>query len=366
MAIADITSPAKPVARTDTPPPAAAPPASPAPAKAATPKKKGKLLRVLGVIAVLVAAAAGGAGWYWWELMHALPPGFAKANGRLEAEQVEIAAKYPGRIATVLVKEGDMVDQGQVIARMDTVELEAQLRSAKASVQHSESAAVLAKAIITQRESELVFARQEIARTEALIPRGFAPVEQLDKRRNDLKVAQAAVDAAISNLNVEIANIAAGQGEVARIQSQIDDSTLVAPKRGRIQYKLAQAGEVLPSGGRVVTLLDLSDVYLTVFLPAAAAGPLALGDEARVVLDPLPQYVLPAFVTFVATEAQFTPKMVETAEEREKLMFRVKLTIDPELRAKYESQVKTGIRGVGYVRANRRMAWPDSLAVKLP
>ena len=366
MAIADITSPAKPVARTDTPPPAAAPPASPAPARAATPKKKGKLLRVLGVIAVLVAAAAGGAGWYWWELMHALPPGFAKANGRLEAEQVEIAAKYPGRIATVLVKEGDMVDQGQVIARMDTVELEAQLRSAKASVQHSESAAVLAKAIITQRESELVFARQEIARTEALIPRGFAPVEQLDKRRNDLKVAQAAVDAAISNLNVEIANIAAGQGEVARIQSQIDDSTLVAPKRGRIQYKLAQAGEVLPSGGRVVTLLDLSDVYLTVFLPAAAAGPLALGDEARVVLDPLPQYVLPAFVTFVATEAQFTPKMVETAEEREKLMFRVKLTIDPELRAKYESQVKTGIRGVGYVRANRRIAWPDSLAVKLP
>ncbi|HTP85032.1 MAG TPA: HlyD family efflux transporter periplasmic adaptor subunit [Alphaproteobacteria bacterium] len=366
MAIAQITSPTKPVARTDAPAPSAVPPASPAPAKAAAPKKKGKGLRVLGVIAVVLAAGAGGAGWYWWELMHALPPGFAAANGRLEAEQVEIAAKYPGRIASVLVKEGDMVDQGQVIARMDTVELEAQLRSAKAAVQHSESAAVLAKAIITQRQSELVFARQEIARTEALVPKGFAPVEQLDKRRNDLKVAEAAVDAAMSNLNVEIANIAAGQGEVARIQSQIDDSTLVAPKRGRIQYKLAQPGEVLPSGGRVVTLLDLSDVYLTVFLPAGAAGPLALGDEARVVLDPVPQYVFPAFVTFVATEAQFTPKMVETAEEREKLMFRVKLSIDPELRGKYENQAKTGIRGVGYVRTDRHAAWPDSLAVKLP
>src|SRR5208337_730566 len=109
-------------------------------------------------------------------------------------------------------------------------------------------------------------------------------------------------------------------------------STLIAPKRGRIQYKLAQPGEVLPSGGRVFTLLDLSDVYLTIFLPAAEAGPLAIGDEARVTLDPILGYVFPAHVTFVATEAQFTPKTVETSEEREKLMFRIKLTINPELR----------------------------------
>ena len=149
---------------------------------------------------------------------------------------------------------------------------------------------------------------------------------------------------------VELAPMfAARQAEVARLKAQLEDSVLVAPKRGRIQYKLAQPGEVLQSGGRVLTLLDLSDVYLTVFVPARVAGPLGIGDEARVVLDPLPGYVFPAKITFVATEAQFTPKMVETPEEREKLMFRVKLTIDPELRPKYESQVKTGLRGVGYV-----------------
>jgi HlyD family secretion protein len=76
--------------------------------------------------------------------------------------------------------------------------------------------------------------------------------------------------------------------------------------------------------------------------------------------------VFPAKVTFVATEAQFTPKTVETPEEREKLMFRMKLTIDPELRKKYEYQVKTGIRGIGYVRSNPDTPWPDKLAVKLP
>jgi HlyD family secretion protein len=105
---------------------------------------------------------------------------------------------------------------------------------------------------------------------------------------------------------------------------------------------------------------------MTVFLPASAAGPLALGSEARLILDPVPQYVVPATVTFVASEAQFTPKSVETQEERDKLMFRVKLSIAPALLKQYENQVKTGVRGVAYVRVRQDAVWPDNLAVKLP
>jgi len=141
---------------------------------------------------------------------------------------------------------------------------------------------------------------------------------------------------------------------------------LGAPRPGPIQYKLTQPGEVLGAGGRVLTLLDLSDVYLTIFLPARQAAPLAIGDEARVVLDVAPEYVFPASITFVATEAQFTPKTVETAEEREKLMFRVKLSIDPALRQRYQNQVKTGLRGVGFVRTDLNRLWPENLEVKLP
>ncbi|MBV8536965.1 MAG: HlyD family efflux transporter periplasmic adaptor subunit [Alphaproteobacteria bacterium] len=346
--------------------PRATPAPQPVPAKPAAPPKKRKWLRWLGVIALIAAGGSGGGYWYWWQLQHQLPPGFAQANGRLEAEQVEIAAKYAGRIVDVLVKEGDMVDVGQVIAHMDIAELTAQLHTAQAQVLRAQNEAVLAKAVIAQKESQLIFAQQEIARTAALIPKGFATGERFDQNKNDLKVAQAALDAAKSALNVETSTIAASEAEVARIQAQIDDSTLVAPKRGRIQYKLAQPGEVLQSGGRVVTMLDLSDVYLTIFVPAHAATPLGIGDEARIVLDALPQYVFPAKVTFVATEAQFTPKMVETAEEREKLMFRVKLSAPDDLRTRYESQVKTGIRGIGYVRTDAHAAWPASLAVKLP
>ncbi len=91
---------------------------------------------------------------------------------------------------------------------------------------------------------------------------------------------------------------------------------------------------------RVLTILDLNDVYMTIYLPAAQAGQLALGDEARIILDAVPQYVVPATISFVATDAQFTPKSVETAEEREKLMFRIKLQVDPKVLDKYHKRSK--------------------------
>lgn len=339
-------------------------PAAPA-GKEKARKKPRRLVSVVVVMGIVAIGAAGG--WYWWQQqLNALPAYIAKANGRLEAEQVEIATKFPGRIAVVLAKEGDMVDAGAVVARMDTVELEAQLQAAEAQVQKAQHEKIMAEAMIAQRDSERVFAAQELQRTTTLTGQGWSTREQLDQRRSQLRVAQAAYDTAVAADNAANAMIAAGQADVARLKSQISDSTLVAPTRGRIQYKLAQPGEVLPAGGRVLTLLDLSDVYLTIFVPASVAGRLTLGDEARGTLDPEPESVFPGKVTFVATEAQFTPKTVETAEEREKLMFRVKLSAPPELLTRHLNQIKTGVRGIGFVRTERDAPWPDSLTVKLP
>lgn len=330
------------------------------------PARKRKVPVWLLVLACIVALGGAGA-WYWWQQqLNALPPFIAKANGRLEAEQVEIATKYPGRIAVVLAKEGDMVQAGQVLARMDTAELEAQLQSAKAQVVKAEAEKLAAEAMIVQRISDRTFQEQEFRRTSTLNKQGWATGEKLDDISSRLKQAQANYDLAVATRDAATAAIAAGQGEVARLQSQINDSTLIAPTHGRIQYKLAQPGEVLSAGGRVLTLLDLSDVYMTIFVPARVAGPLAPGDGARVTLDPDPGYVFPAKITFVATEAQFTPKTVETPEEREKLMFRVKLSGDAALLKQYERQLKTGIRGIGYVRTERDAAWPAQLTVKLP
>ena len=160
--------------------------------------------------------------------------------------------------------------------------------------------------------------------------------------------------------------IKASEADVERLQSILVDLVLVSPRSGRVQYRLARAGEVVSPGQRILTILDLNDVYMTIYLPADQAGKLSLGDEARTILDPVPQYVFPNTISFVATEAQFTPKSVETAEERQKLMFRVKLQADPKVLSKYHRQVKTGVRGLAFMRTDPSVAWPDELAVKLP
>lgn len=295
-----------------------------------------------------------------------LPADIATSNGRIEAQQILVSSKFAGRVAEIFAVEGKSVDAGAVLARMDTADLDAELTGSKAKVRQSMTSAVEADAMIAQRQSELALAKQEYERAKTMSEKGSGTVQQRDTRESQLRVAEAALKAAIASRADAAAAAEAAQAEVARIQSQIDDSTLKASTRGRIEYKLVQKGEVVAAGAPIATLLDLSDVTMTIFVPAKAAGKLSIGDEARIILDPIPQYVIPATVSFVSSEAQFTPKTVETSDEREKLMFRVKLKIAPDLLKDYESRVKTGIRGIGYVRTNPATAWPADLQTKLP
>jgi HlyD family secretion protein len=295
-----------------------------------------------------------------------LSPDITTSNGRIEAQQILVSAKLAGRVAEIFVEEGKTVDAGTVLARMDTADLDAELAGDKAKVRQSLTSEVEADATITQRESELALAKQEYERAKTMSETGSGTVQQRDSRASQLRVAEASLKSAIASRADTVAASEAAQAEVARIQSQIDDSVLKAPTRGRIEYKLVQKGEVVSAGASIATMLDLSDVTMTIFVPAKAAGKLAIGDEARIILDPIPQYVIPAKVSFVASEAQFTPKTVEIADEREKLMFRVKLKIAPELLKDYENRIKTGIRGIGYVRTNPATVWPTELQTKLP
>jgi HlyD family secretion protein len=153
---------------------------------------------------------------------------------------------------------------------------------------------------------------------------------------------------------------------VARLHIDIEDSQLKAARGGRVQYRIAEPGEVIGAGGKVLNLVDLSDVYMTFFLPEQQVVRVALGAEVRLVIDAIPQYVLPAEVSYVASVAQFTPKTVETANEREKLMFRVKARLDPELLRRHLTQVKTGVPGVAYLRLDPDIEWPANLALKVP
>jgi HlyD family secretion protein len=295
-----------------------------------------------------------------------LPDGIVKSNGRLEATQVDVSSKYPGRLSEVTVEEGSSVTKGQVIAVITSPEYEAQLRAAKADVQKANDALVAAEAEIKSRESALEFAKSDFERGQELMKTGFITKQVFEQRKRNYDSAVAAVQSYTSQRDQALSQIANSEAEVDRIQSIIEDLTLLSPRLGRVQYQLARAGEVVAAGAPIVTILDLTDVYMTIFLPAADAGRLAVGDEARIILDPVPDYVVPASVSFVAADAQFTPKTVETTDERAKLMFRIKLKIDPQVLQQFYTRVKTGVRGLGFVRTKRDVEWPADLQVKLP
>jgi len=295
-----------------------------------------------------------------------MPEGIVKSNGRIEATEVDVATKYPGRLATLTVNEGDEVTTGQVVGTVSSPETEAQLRGAQEQVLKAKHALASAIADIAQRDSDLSFARNDYERGKSLVGQGWLTKQVFDQRRTKFEAAEATLAAANAQRDEAEASIKAAQAEVERLQSVLADLALVSPRTGRVQYRLVRAGEVVAPGQRILTILDLKDVYMTIYLPAHVAGNLMLGDEARLILDPIPEYVFPATISFVATEAQFTPKSVETPEEREKLMFRVKLQGDPKVLDQYHSQVKTGVRGLGIVRTDPKIPWPEELVAKLP
>ena len=295
-----------------------------------------------------------------------MPEGIVKTNGRIEATQVDVSAKYPGRLATLTVDEGDEVTAGQQVATISSPETEAQLRSAQAQVLKTRQAKAEAIALIAQRDSELTFSRTDYERGKTLLQKGDIAQQVVDQRRNRFEAAEAGYVAANAQRDQAESSIKSAEAEVERLQSILVDLVLVSPRSGRVQYRLARAGEVVSAGQRILTVLDLNDVYMTIYLPAEQAGRLTIGDQARTILDPIPQYVLPNTISFVATEAQFTPKSVETTEEREKLMFRVKLQADPKVLDQYHKSVKTGVRGLAFVRTDPKIGWPAELEVKLP
>lgn len=325
-------------------------------------------MRIAPILAVVVVVAGAAAGYAYWLQAQAsrVPPGLARANGRIETERVDVTTKYAGRLAEVRANEGDFVQKDSILVRMDLTEILAQLTAAKAAVHRAHQGVARALADVALREAELRLAEADLTRTAELARTKTATQAELDRRTAQRDVSKAALEGAKAAIEDAKAATEVAVAQVAQIEATIADMTLKAPVSGRVEYRLARAGEVVGAGGRVLTLLDLSDVHMTIFLPTGQAGRVELGSEARIVLDSAPEYVVPATISFVAAEAQFTPRYVETANEREKLMYRIKLHIDPRVLETYRGYVKAGMTGNAYVKIRAGATWPTNLAPRLP
>ncbi len=356
-----------------------------------SPSLKKKLL-VAAAAAVVIALA-----WWGWTRFTDSGPGegFVNGNGRIEATEIDIATKLPGRIEDILVREGDFVTAGQPLAKMRLETLEAQRDEALAMRQQAEHSVTAAQAQVALREADVTAAlgsgwsarvgtgrratapdtlQHAVAVREPPRSRNWTMTGRAygaPRRRSRPAKHRPPLPAPRSrpprrSLSARRSSVSAATASINRIEADIRDSELRSPRDGRVQVRVAQPGEVLGAGGRVLNLIDLSDVYITFFLPETVAGRVALGSEVRIILDAAPEYVIPATVSFVASAAQFTPKTVETASERQKLMFRVRAQISQELLREHLNQVKTGLPGVAWVKLDANAEWPQNLSVRVP
>lgn len=319
------------------------------------------------ILLVLILLLVAGFGvWRWWQGQQSeLPEGIVSGNGRIESDQVDITAKSAGRVRELLAKEGDLVAAGQVLVRIDTAELQAE-RAKYVADQASEQASMLeAKATVAQRRAELALKEENLRRALTVLQTGGISEQSRDEARSERDSAKAVLEAALKSVTASERSIDAAQALIDQIDAQIADTALTTPVKGRVLYKLANTGEVVGAGGKVLTIVDLSEIYMEIYLPLQQAMQVPIGSQARIQFDGV-DFAVPAKVSFVSPDAQYTPKQVETRSERDKLVFRVKLRIPPSLIDRHIDMVKTGARGVGYVRLGENPPdWPEFLQQRL-
>ena len=273
------------------------------------------------------------------------------ASGHVEATEVRIAAKIGGRLAELPLQEGASVHAGEVVARFETVDIDNDLARARGELAAAEARLALLAAG-TRREdldrvaaevarlgADLAAARRDVERLDGLASRGTAT----EKARDDARTRMAVLDHALAAAQAEQAKAIAGPRpqEIAQARAQRDaaaalvatveqrraDATVVAPRNGVITQRTAEPGEILAPGALLAVLTDLDQPWLTVYVDEPSLAQIHLGERVTVQADGHTD-AFEGTVSYIAKVAEFTPKNVQTPEERAKLVFKVKLALD--------------------------------------
>ena len=322
-----------------------------------------KTKKLLFVLVVLVLA--GLAVWINMRSHTDLPDGFAGGNGRMELKRLDVATLYAGRVIEMKVDEGDVVAKDQVLAELSSDQTSSRLDAARADKKRAQENVSKAEAEIAAQQQIHKVAQMDLDNARQLKSDELVSSPELRRRQAERDAAIARVKSAQAARAEALAAVQQAQAQINATSSANNDMLIRAPKAGRVEYRIAEAGNVLGEGNKVVSLLDPSDVTLSVYLPTDTIGKLKLGDEARIILDGM-NAVWPAKVDFIDSNAQFTPKFVETQNERQKLMYKVKLKIPPEIALKYSGLLKGGLTGNGYIRFDNNKTWPQQWQVNLP
>jgi len=279
------------------------------------------------------------------------PDGPIRASGTVEATDADLGFQLPGRIDSILVREGDSVETGQVVAYLDQAELQARRRAAVA--QRNAAQALLAeleagfrpeevgegRAGLRQAEERRIDARRDWERAQILFEGGGISQEARDKAETALRLADAAVDAAEQRFRLleegvrderiaaQKALVEQAKAAVGQIDATLESSVITVPFGGVVTLRHREPGETVSAGMPVLTVMDPSDRWVRIYVREDRIGAVGLGHHATVTADTYPDREYQGDVVFISSEAEFTPRNVQTTEERVKLVYAVKVRI---------------------------------------
>ncbi|WP_424411612.1 HlyD family secretion protein [Pasteurella sp. PK-2025] len=288
-----------------------------------------------------------------------------QSNGRLEFARLDVASLYAGRVEQIFVQEGQYVAQDTLLATLSADSIQAQVDTAKAKVEQAQQAVKRTQAQFNAQQQQLNTAQLDVDNAQQLFKDKLISSSELTKRIALRDAAFAGLNALQSGIDEAESVVKQATAQLLQAQSVLNDLHIKAPKAGRIEYRLVELGAVIAPGHKIASIIDLTDASMNLFFPAPIVNQIPLNSEARILFDGL-DAVFPAQVTYIASEAQFTPKFVETQSEREKLMFKVKLQIPQDIATKYADYLKAGMTGNGFVRLHNADDWSADLQVKLP
>jgi HlyD family secretion protein len=273
-------------------------------------------------------------------------------TGTIEATQVDVSVKIAGRIVERLVKEGDKVARGQLLVRLDDSELaadvrrqEAALRSAQATLRDLQKGARPqeiedARAAVSSVEATRSMTEREYQRTDQLFRQNLIAAQDVDRARQAFEVAKAQERSAREKLGLVLEGsrpdqidaarwqVTQAESALAQAQSRLREAQVVSPIDGVVLRKNLEAGETANPGVPILTLVNPKDVWLRAYVPETEVGRLKVGDTATLRVDAFPNRVFTGRLIEIGSEAEYTPRNVQTKKERVNLVFRIKIQID--------------------------------------
>ena len=293
-------------------------------------KKKIKIKRSLVYIIIIIVAIVLGYYSYNYYILEKtrIPESFIKVNGRIEGDIITVATRIPGRVEKIYFKEGDSVKTGQLLIRLSSNQLNAQKKAASALIEQYSYKLKSSRAQAKKATEDRMKREKDLNRMQNLFNKKVISETRLENYQLAYNIAIFDEKSALDNVSAVQKALQRAKAQLEEVEARLSDTRIVAPINGTIVTKITNIGEVLSPGGLIALIVDLNSLYLKAFVPEPQIGKVKLNLPAQIFVDAYPGRPFPATIRYISSRAEFTPKEVQTQEERVKLVYAIKIYLN--------------------------------------